>query len=87
MSKAEDLIKQKTRYNSNQVVIDENCVGSDLWLTPDDAKEVAKIAREEVIEEVCEWLKDAQRFVLQTPQYNYFDYKKAIESLRNTLNK
>lgn len=52
------------------------------WLTPDHARAVAEIAREETIEKICEWLKNGQRFVVETPQYSYFDHKKAIESLR-----
>ena len=60
MSKAEEFIKNYTRNCSNEMAF-ENKDGSKLyhaWLTPDQARRVAEIARGETIKEVCEWIKD-----------------------------
>ena len=62
MSKAEKFIEDCTRNCSNltQVpTLDDkgNIVPkAHPWLTPDDARKAAEIAREEVIEKVCEFL-------------------------------
>lgn len=61
MSKVETYIKEHTRSYSNERRVS---VGRAIywekqpWLTPDDAGEVAKIAREDAIEEVCEYIKN-----------------------------
>lgn len=60
MSKAEKLIKDCTRNCSNLAnfgdingnVWEENTP----WLTPEEARMAVEIAREEVIEKVCEFL-------------------------------
>lgn len=54
MKKVEQYIKDYTKTCSN-----ENVYGSyEPWLTPDHARRVAEIAREETIKEVCEWIKN-----------------------------
>lgn len=54
MEKVEQYIKEHTRntynYNSYEQV-------PTPWLTPDDARKVAEIVKEETIKEVCEWIK------------------------------
>lgn len=56
MSKAEDFIREHTNKNSNHVSMAPYITGFTYWLGIDDAKELAKIAREEAIEEACKWL-------------------------------
>lgn len=61
MSKAEEFIESYTRNCSNEI----DQLGADIaafseyhpWLTPDHARCVAEIAREETIKEVCEYIK------------------------------
>ena len=61
MSKAEKFISDCTRNCSNIVVYSEMSERDEFcyheWLTPDQAREAAKIARAETIDEVVEWLK------------------------------
>lgn len=62
MSRAEKFIQDYTRNCSNEIIVptqDGNSYtkGYTHWLTPDHARKVAEIAREETIKEVCEWIK------------------------------
>ena len=62
MSRIEEFIKEYTRNCSNEIIIptQDGCSytkGYTSWLTPDHARKVAEIAREETIKEVCEWIK------------------------------
>ena len=57
MKKVEQYIKEHTNRYSNHVELAPYITGFTEWLTIDDAKNVAKIAREETIKEVCEWIK------------------------------
>ena len=56
MEKIEQFIQEYTRNCSNEWY-DDLAQGYEPWLTTDDAREVAKIARQETIKEVCEWIK------------------------------
>ena len=60
MSKAEKFIQDYTRNCSNLLYRDYiggfDKIVYNSWLTPDQARRVAEIAREETINEVCEWL-------------------------------
>ena len=56
MEKVERFIQEHTRNYSNDWY-DDLSQGYESWLTPDNARKVAEIAREETIKEVCEWLK------------------------------
>ena len=63
MEKVEQYIKEHTRNCSNEIIIptQDGCSytkGYTSWLTPDDARKIAEIAREETINEVCEWIKN-----------------------------
>jgi hypothetical protein len=60
MSKAEKFISDYTRNCSNLLYRDY-VEGFDKtvyqpWLTPDQARKAVEIAREEVINEICEWI-------------------------------
>lgn len=62
MEKVEQYIKEYTRNCNNEIIIptQDGCSytkGYTSWLTPDHARKVAEIAREETIKEVCEWIK------------------------------
>jgi len=52
MEKVEQYIRKNTNQFSNEDGFDYV-----PWLTPDHARCVAQIAREETIKEVCEWIK------------------------------
>ena len=52
MSKAEKFIQDYTRNCSNEI---EGGIYHE-WLTPDQARRAVEIAREDVIEKVCEFL-------------------------------
>lgn len=52
MSKVEKFISEHTRNCSNEIV----CGICEPWLTPDQARKAAEIAREEMIEKACEYL-------------------------------
>jgi len=62
MSKAEKFISDCTRNCSNVVAYSGMIEGSELryheWLTPDQARRAVEIAREEVIDEVCDYIKN-----------------------------
>ena len=53
MSKAEEYIRKNTNRFSNEDGFDYI-----PWLTTDDARKVAEIAREEILLNVAEWIKD-----------------------------
>ena len=54
MKAVEEYIKEHTNKYSNHVELAANITGFTPWLTVDDARKVAQIAREETINEVCE---------------------------------
>ena len=57
MSKVEEYIRSYTRNCSNE--LDAEYVEDAVyfsWLTPDNARSVALIAKEEIIEKAVEWL-------------------------------
>ena len=58
MEKVEQYIKEHTNRYSNHVELAPYITGFTEWLTIDDAKNVAKIAREETINEVFNYIKD-----------------------------
>ena len=60
MKKVEQFIQEYTR-NCNNLLYRDTIEGKNKsvyhpWLTPDQARKVAEIAREETIKEVCEWI-------------------------------
>lgn len=63
MSKAEKFIKDYTRSCSNELCAVEDRYGKKVisyheWLTPNQALAAVEIAREEIIDEVCAYLRD-----------------------------
>ena len=59
--KAEEFIKEHTMDCSNQII--NGKYGTIIphfnpWLTPDQARKAVEMAKEEVIENTCEWLKE-----------------------------
>ena len=61
MSKAGDFIKDSTMNISNEVLnLDRNSnkIIYHPWLTPDQALRALEIAREEIVNEVCDYIKD-----------------------------
>ena len=58
MEKIEQYIQEHTKLYGNYGYIDVKTKGFTPWITPEEARKVAKIAREETINEVCELLKN-----------------------------
>ena len=59
MEKVEQFIQANTKTSNNTIIIkgrECNFVEYKPWLTPDQARQVAKIAREETVNEVCKWI-------------------------------
>lgn len=61
MSKAEKFIDDHTHNCSNQII--NGNYGTIIphfnpWLTPDQARKAVEIAREEMLNGVCEWIED-----------------------------
>lgn len=60
-SKVEQYINDYTRGCSNELCSVEDRYGKKVisyheWLTPDNARAVTQIAKEETIEKACEWI-------------------------------
>ena len=91
MSKAEKFIQNCTRNCSNELCAVEDRFGKKVisyheWLTPDQARKAVEIAREEVIEKVCEFLDNdlccyikAQDFAIEHQRLEN-DLKQAISN-------
>ena len=59
MTKAEEFIQNYTRNCSNELVkYDSAGIEYEPWLHPDQARKAVEMAKEEVIENTCEWLKE-----------------------------
>ena len=93
MSKAEKFIQLNTKTYSNEtrVTIGRNSHWEKQpWLTPEQALRAVEIARKEVIEKACLWLKDnTDRYLYNTGGIDEYipkcggkmieDFKKAME--------
>lgn len=85
MSKAEKFIQDSTMNCSNQII--NGNYGTIIphftpWLTPDQARKVVEIAREEMIEKVCEYIASNMRcdgYTLQTKSKFIKDLKQAMK--------
>lgn len=69
MSRAEKFIKDCTRNCSNEIIGGGWNNGEFVqifnpWLTPDQARRAVEIAKEEMLNEVCEWI-DKQKELLE----------------------
>ena len=88
MSRAEKFIQERTMNCSNQII--NGNYGTIIphfnpWLTPDQARKAVEIAREEVIEKVCEFLEndlccyiEAQNFTIERQRLEN-DLRQAIK--------
>ena len=59
MSRAEKYIIDSTKNYSNEKRITVGKIShweKQPWLTPDDARKAVEIAREEMLNEICEWI-------------------------------
>ena len=68
MSKVRQFIKDCTRGCSNELGAVEYKDGKKVysyheWLTPEQALAAVEIANEELIEKVCEWLKEQDEMI------------------------
>ena len=68
MDKVRQFIKDYTRGCSNELGAVEYKDGKKVisyheWLTPEQALAAVEIAKEELIEKVCEWLKEQDEMV------------------------
>lgn len=97
MDKARQFIKDYTRGCSNELCAVEDIHGKKVisyheWLTPEQALAAVDIAREELIDKGCEWLRthsEADYFEL-IPVGNYcgagnLNKKKMIEDFKKAL--
>ena len=75
MSKVEQYIQDYTRHCSNEMIAPRHEYQS--WLTPDHARRVAEIAREETIEKTLKWLEFCRGFILTEMDIEQF--KKYME--------
>ena len=57
MNKVEDYIKKHTQRCSNHVELAPYITGYIKWLTVDDARRIAEIAREETTGRAIDWIK------------------------------
>lgn len=83
MTKAEQFIQDYTRNCSNELCAVEDRYGKTVisyheWLTPNDAREVAEIAKEETIEKACKWLLKNDSYAKPT-EVLVRDFRKAME--------
>lgn len=92
MSKAEKFISDCTRNCSNDIIgWQKNSLPIYAsWLTPDQARRAVEIAREELLEEICVWLKHLQvkptYFDVDWLQREwYFERDKLIEDLKQAM--
>lgn len=57
MNKVEEYIQNYQKTCSNEVIVPTECGKAyQAWLTPDHAREIANIAKEEIINKVCKWI-------------------------------
>jgi len=94
MSKAENFIRNHTSNCSNVVACSGMIEGCGFryhkWLTPDQARKAVEIEREELLEEICVWLKHLQvkptYFDVDWLQREwYFERDKLIEDLKQAM--
>ena len=77
MSKAEEFIQENTR-NCSQLHYNSACTLRHC-ITPEQAKKAVEIAREEMINEICEWIKD------NIEQYPVDNWDRFVNSLITDL--
>lgn len=87
MEKVEQFIQVNTKTLSNNIIIKgRECTFVEYkpWLTPDDARRVAEIAREETINEVCEYL--SKNYLIKTIEpLRWVSIDKVFDDLKKYL--
>jgi hypothetical protein len=95
MEVVEDYINKYTRNYSNEILVNGDESYTNIpskgeyhpWLTPDHARSVAEIAREETIKEVCGWLYNHNDYICgSTNGITMYDMDKLIEDLKKHFN-
>lgn len=84
MKAVEEYIKKYTRNCSNEILVNSDESYTNIpskgeyhpWLTPDQARGIAEIVREETIKEVCEWL---DNHTVLSEKWYIEDLKKYLE--------
>lgn len=97
MSKAKQFIKDYTKTCSNELCAVEDRYGKKVisyheWLTPEQALSAMAIEREEVIEEVCEWLEEHSHKYMKYHvglEYTVYVYDKGelVDDLKKAMEK
>jgi hypothetical protein len=85
MNKAEKFIREHTRNCSNDWY-DDLSHGYEPWLTPDQALKAVEIAREEVIEKVCEFLDNDLCCYIKAQDFA-IEHQRLENDLKNCLKK
>jgi len=93
MSKAEKFIQEHTKVCSNEIEWEEGgltCHDYASWLTSDQARKAVEIAKEELLEEICVWIKHLQvkptYFDVDWLQREwYFERDKLIKDLKQVM--
>ena len=83
MDKARQFIKDYTMGCSNQLEVVKTIDGTEIilyheWLTPEQALAAVEIAREELIDNACEWLLKNDSYSKPT-DYLVREFRKAME--------
>lgn len=91
-SKIEKYINDYTRDCSNELDSYQTNTGAwvDIyheWLTPDDAREVAEIAKKETIDKACEWLENnlSQEVSVISGGYVHINFENSIKEFRKAM--
>jgi uncharacterized Fe-S cluster protein YjdI len=62
MSKADKYIEENTRNCSNAIQCYDGdcnpCTIHNPWLSPDQARKAVEIAKEEMLNDICEWIEE-----------------------------
>lgn len=85
MSKAEQFIKDYTRGCSNELCAVEDIHGKKVisyheWLTPEQALAAVEIARKELIDRACEWIRGFMECS------NLFEYEVSESEQKEVIN-
>lgn len=83
MDKVEKYINDYARNCSNELCSIQDRYGKKIisyheWLTPNNAREVAEIAKKDVIDKACEWLLKNDSYAKPT-EVLVRDFRKAME--------
>lgn len=92
MSKVEEYIEQHTRWASNRIIHSEEGTFTDIptmnechsWITPKEAREVTRIAKEETIEEIEKYLNEHYLIKLKYP-LRWISVREVIKDFKKTI--